>query len=257
MKKLILFLSVIILIAGYPIKAQVSINDDGSASDASAMLDIKSSDKGFLPPRMTKTERDAISSPAAGLQVFNTSTNRPNYYNGSEWMYFDGTTTDPLIIGDFHEGGVVFYLNGSGGGLVCAVTDQDYNGDFTLEWGCFGTTISGADGTGIGTGAQNTIDIVAGCTTTGIAAYVCSELGLNGYGDWFLPSKDELNEMYQNKVAINNTAIANGGTAFVSTTYWSSSEDDDNFAGLQYFSNGYQGSLDKNGASRVRAVRAF
>src|SRR5215216_3555893 len=51
----------------------VGINSTGSAPDASAMLDVSSTTKGFLMPRMTTTERDAIASPATGLTIFNTS----------------------------------------------------------------------------------------------------------------------------------------------------------------------------------------
>lgn len=51
----------------------------------SAILDITSTTKGFLPPRMTTAQRDAIVSPTAGLQVYNTTTNTPQFYNGSIW----------------------------------------------------------------------------------------------------------------------------------------------------------------------------
>ena len=254
MKKLILLLLAITMIASYSLNAQVAVNADGTDPDSSAMLDVKSTNKGLLPPRMTQTQRNAISSPVAGLQIFNTTTNRPNYYNGSAWMYFDNTPTI-IGIGDFYQGGVIFYLDGSGGGLVCAVSDQSSG----AEWGCYGTTISGADGTAIGTGAQNTIDIEAGCTTPGIAADICANLSLNGYTDWFLPSKDELNEMYINKATIDATALANGGAAFTiySTYYWSSSEYDLGTAWWQSFFLGDQGHYAKQNDFSVRAVRAF
>lgn len=219
--------------------------------DASAMLNIESTDKGFLPPRMTNAQRNAISNPVAGLQIYNTTMNRPNYYNGSAWMYFDNTPA--IWIGDFHQGGVVFYLDGSGGGMVCAVSDQSSG----AEWGCYGTQISGAEGTAIGTGAQNTIDIEAGCTTAGTAADICANLSLNGYTDWFLPSKDELNQMYNNRYIINATAIANGGSSFVGAYYWSSSEKHSNTAWVQIFTYFYQIWSNKYNANRVRAVRAF
>jgi len=57
----------------------------GNAADASAQLEVRSTTKGFLPPRMTTTERDAITSPAAGLMVYNTTTNKAQCYNGSTW----------------------------------------------------------------------------------------------------------------------------------------------------------------------------
>ena len=161
--------------------------------------------------------------------------------------------TVPPVIGDFHDGGIVFYLDGNGGGLVCAVSNLPNS-----EWGCYdGTTISGADGTAIGTGAQNTIDIENGCTTANTAADRCANLTLNGYSDWFLPSKDELYQMYVNMAAINTTATTNGGSAFATYYYWSSSEFNRDYAWIQVFNNGGQGSSDRSSTDYVRAVRAF
>jgi hypothetical protein len=57
----------------------------GGTANAAAILDAASTTKGFLPPRMTTAERDAISTPPAGLMVYNTSTNKLNFYNGSAW----------------------------------------------------------------------------------------------------------------------------------------------------------------------------
>lgn len=159
-----------------------------------------------------------------------------------------------LAIGDFYEGGIIFYLDGNGGGLVCAVNDQ-IDGTRT-EWGCRGTLINGADGTTIGTGAQNTTDIEAGCSTTGTAADICANLDLNGYIDWYLPSRDELNEMYTNRIALNAAAVNNGGNEFI-FYYWSSSESSTNYAWRRNFDDGTQNGCAKQLPNRVRAVRAF
>lgn len=66
-------------------QAQVGINADNSEPDASAMLDIKSTDKGILIPRMTTAQRTAISNPAAGLLVFDNTTGGFWFFNGTAW----------------------------------------------------------------------------------------------------------------------------------------------------------------------------
>jgi len=65
-----------IMLASYALTAQVAVTTDGSSADGSAMLEVKSTDKGFLPPRMTETEIGNIASPANGLLVFNTTDNK-------------------------------------------------------------------------------------------------------------------------------------------------------------------------------------
>ena len=65
------------------LNAQVGIGT--TTPDASAILEVKSTDKGFLPPRMTIAERDAIASPAEGLTIYNTTTKCLETYQGTFW----------------------------------------------------------------------------------------------------------------------------------------------------------------------------
>ena len=161
------------------------------------------------------------------------------------------TTTTAAVtytIGQEALGGIIAYINGGGStgtsGLVATVADISTG----AEWGCFPTFITGADGTAIGTGNQNTIDIMAGCATAGIAARLCGDLTQGGYSDWYLPSKDELDALYTNRVAIGGFALY---------FYWSSTESDFYSAWSQSFNNGLQLDYDKSDPYYVRAIRSF
>lgn len=85
MNKSILLTITAILIYSLNVVAQVGINADNSNPDASAMLDVKSTEKGILVPRMTTAQRTIISTPATGLLVFDTDTGGFWFYNGSVW----------------------------------------------------------------------------------------------------------------------------------------------------------------------------
>ena len=174
---------------------------------------------------------------------------------GASFKFVNGVPVwvEDVQIGDFRDGGIVFWVDGTGQhGLVCDINDLVIS-----TWGCYGTTISGADGTVIGTGSQNTTDILAGCTAANTAADRCANSTAQSYSDWFLPSKDELNQMYTNSAAIDSTAIANGGSAFTTNYYWSSSEYSNNWSRILHFNSGYQGWDSKAWNNYVRAVRAF
>ena len=86
MKKRFILLSAFSLFCFASFSQSLGINTDGSQAHASALLDVKSTEKGFLAPRMTTIQRDAIASPAAGLEIYNTTTNTKNYFNGTTWI---------------------------------------------------------------------------------------------------------------------------------------------------------------------------
>jgi len=246
MKKIVTFFS-LFLLAGISVFAQMGINADNSAPDNSAMLDVKSTSKGFLPPRMTTTQRDLISSPATGLTIYNITNNRNETYNGSTWV---GNTH---YIGESYGGGIVFYVYDSGQhGLIAATADQGS----VIQWynGTFKTT--GTSGDGLNAGAMNTAMIVAtqmaDNQSGNFAAKVCEDysvtMGGVTYGDWYLPSQYELNLLYQQRAVV-------GG--FANNFYWSSSEYDAYSAWAQNCNSGGQGNYDKTNSLYVRAVRAF
>ena len=251
MKNIFTFLAAVLLTA--TTYAQIGINNENP--DASAALDITSTTGGLLPPRMTTTQRDAISSPAIGLMIYQTDgTVGFYYYNGSSWSEVAATSAT-YSIGDVVNGGVVFWLDSTGQhGLVAAFSDVATS----VEWGCYGTdlpnvlnaTSSPPIGLGaeIGDGFNNTNDILNDCPTAP-AALAARSLG----AQWFLPSAKELNQMYINKTTLEGVS---GFTAF-SSYYWSSTEYDNDYAWLQNFLSGSHFSYFKFNTDDVRAVRAF
>lgn len=163
-------------------------------------------------------------------------------------LYDDGVTLEQLY-GKMYEGGLIFYLNTTDGTGMVAATQSQSDGAI---WGCGGIEIDGADSDALGFGAQNTKDILAGCTTDGIAAELCDKLDLNGKTDWFLPSIGELNLMAKN-------LHANGYGGFEDAWHWSSTEFSQSIASINTFSGfgvGNQGTTGKNNTTNVTHVRA-
>jgi TolB-like protein len=165
----------------------------------------------------------------------------------------DSGNTGGYTIGDFGPaGGTVFYDRGmvSDGWRYLEAAPAET--EFTAQWGAYEIPVGGTE-TALGTGKRNTQIIVERLRRLGEtkkAAQLCTALEFNGYRDWFLPSRDELDLMYKNLKAKSLDSFGNGW-------YWSSSEGNGNIAWGQYFSVGSQGSSTKGNAGSVRAVRAF
>ncbi|MDR1901562.1 MAG: hypothetical protein LBQ88_04675 [Treponema sp.] len=155
-------------------------------------------------------------------------------------------------IGDYGPaGGIVFYDKGvvESGWRYLEAAPRDIG---PAQWGANRTTVGGT-GMEIGSGKKNTEIIInkfKQLGETGRPAQLCVSLDINGYRDWFLPSRDELNLMYTN-------LKKNGLGGFGGARYWSSSEGRYYGAWHQRFSDGYQNDIAKLNIYSVRAVRAF
>ncbi len=149
-------------------------------------------------------------------------------------------------IGESYGGGIIFYLDSTKKhGLIAATEDQGTG----ISWDADMNKETGAVGSAIGTGASNTKKIIKKLGTgSSYAADLCTSYAGGGFHDWFLPSKDELNQLYKQMSKV-------GG--FSATNYWSSTEVSKSKAVDQEFGEGYQFKDEKTFTLNVRAVRAF
>ena len=159
----------------------------------------------------------------------------------------DMTFIAVYTIGENMFGGFIFYIDATGEhGLVAAPSDQTHGNTGVIWSDC---TFAGAKGKAVGIGYQNTLDIVLGCSTAGIAAKLCYDLDLNGYTDWFLPSLGELDllqGLYDSKIG-----------DLTGYDYWSSTQDNLGFAWGRNFYADWEVQTSKNNLNRVRAIRNF
>ena len=215
---------IILIFLSFSAKAQVSLTTDGSAAHASAMLDIKSTTKGLLMPRMSMAQRNAISAPATGLVIYQTDNTPGVYvYNGASW--YNVTTsgagwslngnggTDPAthFIGTSDNQSLRFRLNNKWAGELNANLDNIFLGDssgIATTSGTFNTSlgskslrvnISGLGNTSVGSYALNHHYV---SNTTAIGSYA---LFNNTYGT--TNSALGYSAMRMNTLGSYNTAI--------------------------------------------------
>jgi len=164
-----------------------------------------------------------------------------------------GGGTISHTIGESYGGGIVFYVYDNGNhGLIAATSDQSAG----IRWNGGSYTNTRARADGVGAGLKNTALIIANQAAvdgSAFAATLCNEytVTVDGvtYGDWYLPSKHELDLLYLQKTVV-------GG--FANSFYWSSTEFDDDLAWCQYFNTGSRANYDKDYLpGYVRAIRAF
>ena len=177
----------------------------------------------------------------------------------------DGTIkVNQYKIGDFVHGGIVFWVDGSGQhGLVVDKSDLTNS----LRWNNSLQHRTSAHSDGLGAGYMNTTLIIAVLQIDSfpveMAAYACANLNTEGYADWYLPSKAELDKIYQNRAVINEVAVSQQGDPINQNSYWSSTESSASFtdaqtkAWSQDFSTGVKSESSKDQTYSVRAVRRF
>jgi hypothetical protein len=192
------------------------------------------------------------------LTIFITSVNwvSSSQLNASSYMKIDSGDLEKRTMYRIGfrgpAGGFIFYDKGKYKDgwryLEAAPNDLGY-----AAWGAAGKDIPGTE-TGVGTGKQNTQIIIEKLTAwgeTGKAAQLCASLNINGFNDWFLPSKNELALMYSN-------LQERGVGGFSGRWYWSSSQDNKNkLSWNQYFNGGEQHLNVKDYTLSIRAIRAF
>ncbi len=219
----------------------------------------------YIPEKVWVEElvTDSIEARSDVVKIRDALSIRDSLYFDGEWRKEWPISPTTYSVGDFAQGGVVFWVDETGQhGLVCAKQDHSAR----VRWYAGTDTYTMARGDGPYAGEMNTAIIIAnqGYGDGGTyAARVCNEMevteGGKTYADWYLPSIEELFLMCMNQAIIDSSAIANGGSAFktMGGEYWSSTEVDDEEARWLHMSSGMQLTVDKYNSFWMRPVRRF
>jgi hypothetical protein len=224
MKKIVLIFWLIQFSAFMQTHAQVAINTTGTAPDSASILDVSSTSKGLLIPRMDSTARKAIPN-VDGMIVYDSSEHAIYVNNGIFWR------KSAHYIGEHFGGGVIFWVDTTGEhGFIASQNDVPDNGT-CVQWTVFAVATPSpsfanlAQATGIYSGEANTTLAIALDNPTIVslnAPFRCYKYSViennTEYGGWFLPSKEELVLMMNQKDLIGMPAF--GGC---SQYWWSSS----------------------------------
>jgi hypothetical protein len=231
--KLAFCLCIISSLAGYAQSVGIQTN----SPDPSAALEVAGQAQGILPPRLTTAQRNTIVLPAEGLVLYNTDTHCLEVNEGTpqqpNWICLSDTGSGGgsggggggvHFVGELWGGGIVFYVNTAGDhGLVAALQDQSAGINYGLADDAY-TNPNNHDNAG------------------------------KAFTDWRMPSRYELNLMYQN-------LHLNGLGNFALGAYWSSSCNDNSLpipGWTLNFSNAAQTTISRsNNSIRVRAIREF
>lgn len=186
----------------------LAINTDGSPADISAMLDIKSSNKGLLIPRVTKAEKNAIATPASGLLIYQTGPDSTgfHYYNGANWQFIGSSAsgwsltgnsgnTSSNFLGTLDAQPLRFRVNNTTAGYIAT------NGNVALGL----NAAPAGSGTGNSAIGQNALTLNAGGinnTATGGNSLASNTSGSNNTAMGY-------NALQLNNAGVDNTAIGN------------------------------------------------
>ena len=203
-----------------------------------------------------KVNNYPVKTPAAGDKLFGSDSN-------GDQKQFDMTSVSSNVfqyeIGEYveDEGGVIFhrYLDGNTQNyLVVSITDQSTG----QAWSNIDSTLIGSTAQSLWNGLPNSNAIVAQPGETSSAAALCLNYAVGAINDWYLPSIQELNKLWNNYLEVSKTlSQTTGATQLQPDVYWSSTETDSLSAWAFDFRNGTAFSDSKVTTYYVRAVRKF